>query len=335
LDVPEGFIGVSTIEDIGNISLNTSANYFLTNDIDMGDIEHIAIEDFSGIFEGNGFTISNIYINKTGVNEIGFFSTLSGIINNLTVTGIVYGEQRVGLLVGEVNGGFINNCHSDGETYGRIAMGGLIGKMNSGSVLTNSSSTGHVQPYIDSGSNYRIGGLIGEADNVIIRYCFSNASTHNMGDGGYHHHEHGALIGAVTSTGAVMEQTYATGEITFDGGDTNIKTLIGKVASSIEMTNPFTLYGNYESVNLSVIEGGLTYALHNETEFKQQVTFTEFDFDNIWGITENESYPYLLSNYEELEEPEDSGEFQIMYLIPLIAIIGVVMLLIRSSRGEM
>jgi len=66
---------------------------------------------FSGIFEGNNKTISNIYIKITDTNiyGTGLFSESFGTIRNFTLTGNITGTRYVGGIVG-ANRGTITNC---------------------------------------------------------------------------------------------------------------------------------------------------------------------------------------------------------------------------------
>ena len=104
---------------------------------------------FKGNFEGNGFEIRNLFINRPDTDFIGFFGTTSGDrspgwIRNLGLTGVdVTGQERVGGLVGH-NQHDVTNCYVQGAvnavpTAGIAKVGGLIGE-NSGAVRNCFSS---------------------------------------------------------------------------------------------------------------------------------------------------------------------------------------------------
>jgi len=143
---------------------------------------------FTGVFEGNGYTISNFKI--TGVEYLGLFGGLGtgGKISNLGLvtvdvngtgdyvgglvgtnyegsiiscysTGKVSGDKRVGGLVG-LNIGSMTACYSTCEVVGGSYVGGLVGR-NTGSIAT-SYSTGTVT------GNEDIGGLVGDNYGHII-----------------------------------------------------------------------------------------------------------------------------------------------------------------------
>lgn len=95
---------------------------------------------FSGTYNGQGYKISNLFINRNADN-IGLFSFNSGTINNLGIKDInVTGKNNVGGLVGQ-NTGTLSNCYSTGEIIAtENNAGGLVGN-------NTSSSSGLVEKF--------------------------------------------------------------------------------------------------------------------------------------------------------------------------------------------
>lgn len=56
--VPDGYIGIFTLEDLKNLKDNVSGNYILMNDIDVQE-ENLSFEKFSGTFDGNFHSLMN------------------------------------------------------------------------------------------------------------------------------------------------------------------------------------------------------------------------------------------------------------------------------------
>ena len=147
---------------------------------------------FLAIFEGNGRTISNLFVDKRG-NFLGLFGYVGfdaasgavgvirnvnlidvnvtgdhygsglaavnlGVITNSQVTGLVTGVNIVGGLVGE-NYGVIAGSHVAGCVSGGELVGGLVGR--SYGAITTSSVTGCV-----SALSY-VGGLVGNNYGLI------------------------------------------------------------------------------------------------------------------------------------------------------------------------
>ena len=125
---------------------------------------------FTGIFDGNGFKISNLTI--AGHDYLGLIGTIhdGGQVWNLGVVEayvhIVGAGSRIGILAG-YNCGNVTNCYSTGSVSGWESVGGIVGD-NDGKV-TNCYSTSTV-----SGNPY-VGGLVGENEGKVA-YCYSTGS---------------------------------------------------------------------------------------------------------------------------------------------------------------
>lgn len=91
-EVPDGYIGIYTMEDLETIRNNTAGKYILMNNIDLsktapsGEYNNgngwIPISDFAGIINGNGYIISNLNI-FGDVQCAGFVGTNYGQLYNL------------------------------------------------------------------------------------------------------------------------------------------------------------------------------------------------------------------------------------------------------------
>ncbi len=71
-----------------------------------------SVKPFTGVLNGNGFTVAGFYYYRGGDDLTGMFGELSGTVENLTLDDDgAYGTTITALLVGRVNGGgVINNC---------------------------------------------------------------------------------------------------------------------------------------------------------------------------------------------------------------------------------
>ena len=237
--------------------------YELTKNLSFGeDSDWSPIALFSGIFEGNGYTISNLRINKPNTNSIGFFSSItSGAkINNIGLLDIdIQGDSRVGGLVGENDGritnsyatgavagtsgevgglvgsndGDIMNSYATGAVTGNNGIGGLVGINYFGSV-TNSYATGAVT------GNSRIGGLVGI--NYFGNITNSYATGAVAGNGNV-----GGLVG---ENDGRITNSYATGVVT---GNHNVGGLVGINYFGGNITNS---YWNTQTSGLAISAGG-------------------------------------------------------------------------------
>jgi hypothetical protein len=122
---------------------------------------------FSRLFNGNGYTISNLSINRPTESNIGLFGYSTGHIFNVgLINANINGADYVGGLVGKASGGTITNSYSTGQVIGDSYVGGLVGLLNS--VILNSYST-----VVVSGLSYTDGGLTGGlSESGMISYSY-------------------------------------------------------------------------------------------------------------------------------------------------------------------
>ena len=134
---------------------------------------------FSGTFDGQGYTVSGIYI--LGDQYQGLFGlVLDGTIKNLTVAeSYIYGNIAVGGVVGS-NAGLVLNCSNSGTVIGSgtsYLVGGIVGENYGGQVL-NCSNSGTV----DGTSN--VGGVVGCNNRGQVSNCSNSGKvdgTSNVG----------------------------------------------------------------------------------------------------------------------------------------------------------
>ncbi len=165
------------------------------------------IAEFSGTFEGNGHTISNLFISRSRSAQMGLFRRIlaNGEIRNLGLAGVnvtgydytgglagesygtisssystgsISGYGAVGTLVGFNNHGTIRASYSAGAVNGTEYVGGLVG-YNSQGTIRASYSTGAV-----SGKTY-VGGLVGLDDRGTISASYYDSETSGRGTGAY------------------------------------------------------------------------------------------------------------------------------------------------------
>ncbi len=150
---------------------------------------------FSGTFEGNGWTISNLSISRSGQDCVGLFGNVAANseVRNLTLNAeTVIGHHNTGGLVGvgesvrfhscsvvvvEVRGGqrtgglvgagtraeVYSSSVVAGEVSGNTFVGGLVGAGASARIVSSSVMAGEV-----SGRFQVVGGLVGEGSSVQI-----------------------------------------------------------------------------------------------------------------------------------------------------------------------
>lgn len=154
--------------DISNWSgltgMVSDGNYRLTADINANG-QTWTPKNFTGTFDGNGRTISNLTINRNG--DAGFFSSLTNaIVTNVKFTSLsVTGTWVVGGLSAWMEGSAVDRVAVEGtiSVSNGFAVGGIFGELNGGT-LHRSYSKGTVtstQTSTPSGPSLYAGGLVG------------------------------------------------------------------------------------------------------------------------------------------------------------------------------
>ncbi len=114
-------------------------------------------DPFVGTFDGKGYEIGDLYINRPEEEKVGLIGSVSGIIRNIgLVNADVTGRLYVGGLVGHNHYGQVSDSYSSGSVTGDSSVGCLVG-LNGGTV-SNSYATRSVTGI--SG----VGGLVGVND---------------------------------------------------------------------------------------------------------------------------------------------------------------------------
>jgi len=123
--------------------------------------------NFTGTYNGNGYIITSLTINRTSTNYNGFIGFLggNGIIENLTIqNAFISGLDGTGIIAGENNGGTIEYCHSTGSDSGRTWTGGLVGFNDGGSANPGTILRCVSEAKVSSSGN-TTGGLVGQNYN--------------------------------------------------------------------------------------------------------------------------------------------------------------------------
>jgi hypothetical protein len=204
---------------------------------------------FTGAFDGNCFTINNLYINRPDEDNIGLFgytagsaallkdiklvaidvtgkNTVGGLvgfnyvtISNSIVTGTVDGIDNVGGLVGQNNGGTIIDSSTSVAVVGVKYVGGLVGYNGGvvGGTISNSHAEGAVR-----GTDY-VGGLVGHNDDISDSYISNSYISNSYATGTVTGNkidvdgkwvESKRVGGLVGSNDGTISDSYASGAVT-------------------------------------------------------------------------------------------------------------------------
>ena len=189
--------GLNTWAEAANKDLSTKCT--LMADIDLSGVnwEPVAFGDnnihYTGIFDGNGHTISNLTITNRYFNYYcGMFGRVgtNATIKNMTLENVSLNVSSdevlaaIGALAGS-NQGIISNCNVSGNisTKSQLSyVGGIVGRMDSGVIQYCHSSAS-----IQGGNSTYVGGVLGGeyATATVIKGCsFSGSITSDRAVGG-------------------------------------------------------------------------------------------------------------------------------------------------------
>jgi len=205
---------ITTATQLQNMNLSLTSDYELGNDIDCSGIANFepvggwnGTDPFTGSFDGKGYKITDLVVNRAADDYIGLFGSVNGAtIQNVTIeTVTLTGDDWVGGLIGLATDSTISNITITGATIvGDARVAGLIAYVDNCTV-TNCNSAGTVNGGSESG------GLIGRTDDIVISTSHSSCTVTMTGAYG------GGLIGRVyIDASATITKCYATGAISGD-----------------------------------------------------------------------------------------------------------------------
>jgi hypothetical protein len=172
------------------------------------------IAPFTGTFDGQGYKIRDLFINRPDENGVGLFFASLGLVRNVRVVNAnVTGGWGVGILGGASTN--VINCTSSGSVSGSDGVGGLIGGCI-GSISESYSTASVSGGYAVSSCTLGVGGLVGENEGTISD-CYAMGSVAGSG-------KVGGLVGW-NYAGGTVERSYAAAIVTGTG---NVGGLVGQ-----------------------------------------------------------------------------------------------------------
>jgi hypothetical protein len=318
---------IYTAAQLNTVGLNPSdwnKNFKLMADVNLAAytgtqfnrIGQTSTNSFSGVFNGNGHIIFKFVLSYTGTDDsfnAGLFGVVgtSGQIINLSLENTTVTGYYVVGVVTALNNGTISNCSVQGSvqaSYGRGGCGGLVGYNNG----TISNCCADVNLY--AGSLGKGGGIVGWNYDGSILSCWSKGQINGITD-------IGGLVGYVTgsiptskskisnsySQSAVSLGTQASyhagGLVGYASGTIACCYATGAVSGGIA-GGLIGLNGNITSVTASFWDkqtsGQATSASGTGKTTQEMQTLATFsaagwDFVDVWGIGEGQTYPFLRS----------------------------------------
>ena len=280
----QGYTMITDIAGLQAINSGLGGKYILMKDIDLSSLGTLSQSliaqgaGFTGEFNGNGYSLSNLNISSTSLRAALFGRTNGATLKNIALinSNVTSTVGYVGGLVGSASNSTIANSYATGSVSGNNSVGGLVGWAYN-STIDNSYATGSA-----SGTDL-VGGLVGTAEDSDISnsYATGNVSGSNNCAGG--------LAGrAITSS--TITNSYATGNISGNGG---VGGLVGGVNSS-SVTNSYAI-GSVSGSNDYV--GGLAgYTVNNGNISHSYATGSVSGNSCVGGLVGSNDWGSITSN---------------------------------------
>lgn len=317
---------IGSRSDFDQIRLAPDAHFQITNNIDFEGVIWQPISNvFSGILDGNGYSIQNFYTNDSfGTHSAIFSSIQDAVIRNLSVHGSAEAHEagrNVALLTGHSLRSVFESVHVFGTVYHHWSdpafvteWVGLISGRSANDHFIRCSATGSA-----SGRVY-VGGITGGMSSGVVDECYANVIIEVR-----RFHSGGALIGDIFG-GSVIRNSFASGVVTGASGVNELGGLIGRLRQTSRVSQvyadvrvegdgdnlggliglnevgdffrPITdaFWSNYRA-GIDTSSGGTN--LGAGANLKVRALFAGFDFGGIWVFPENNSDfygPYLQGN---------------------------------------
>lgn len=208
---------IMTVNDLKAIANNMAGDYELGANIDLQDENWIPLgasdtqvstpNEFTGTFDGKGYTISNMTINSNPTGDyhmIGLFAQLGNctisnlVIKNAEITDVGY-NPHVGILAGRAYythptitnvsvQGVITVTHTSSSERGNSSVAGFVGCLygdNTGINVTDCISNAEIRVYGCTKTLY-VGGFIGYGRELTLTRCFAfgDITVENTADSG-------------------------------------------------------------------------------------------------------------------------------------------------------
>jgi Divergent InlB B-repeat domain/The GLUG motif len=258
---------------------------------------------FTGTFDGQGYEIRDLFINRPDDDLVGLFGGVGLVIRDIgVVNASVTGNWGVAGLVGE-NLGIVSHCYFTGNVTGLDDAGGLVGhnygivsnSRSAGSVTSTEGSAGglvesnegNVRTSYSASSvtgNSPVGGLVG-ADwygGVTTSYSTGNVVGLELV---------GGLIGIIQ--GSHVTDCYSTGSVT---GQEDVGGLLGRRWETI-VSHSFWDMDTSGQATSAGGSGKTTSEMQDIATFPSwnivAVGLNETNPAYIWNIVDGMTYPFL------------------------------------------
>lgn len=209
----------------GYMGSNGSFTMEFDSNGNMDPIGDCDAHQFTGIFDGNGYTITNLMTAVYSKNNETCFSGFIGLGNQIMNLGLlnytnsvagITGTERAGSIAGYATkisncfstGSVFMNSNTDGTSYSKV--GGIAGEAGS---ITNCYNSGHIDAWIQSNTGIKssVGGIAGSSVSVTNSHNVEDVTlvtrTGNLASSGN--------IGGVAGISNTVSKCYNLGDVNY------------------------------------------------------------------------------------------------------------------------
>ena len=300
--------------ELQNMKNSPDSSYMLANDIDANSITTFipvgvkyGNNPFSGNFDGLGYIIKNLRIDKSDGNPAGLFGAISGVVENVGIEDSnIHGTMEVGAFAGFLvsrgeGTGILRNVYTSNTTVsGHNFVGGLVGQSWIGSDSTKVlienvynaatvKSDGKTTYYSDMNPPH-YGGIVALGNNTIIKNAY-NVGAIEATDSGRTNATVGGICG---NAGANFEITNVYNVGTINAPNiTNRGSIVGTKDASTSVNNAYYLDTTGTSNLNDVGESLSDIDMKKAASFRNWGISKDSSTNTIWRIYEDTTYPLL------------------------------------------
>lgn len=252
------WVDIKTVDDLLKLANATDAetlgkNYRLKDDLDLTGTPFSGIgsaaNPFTGMFDGQGSTISNVTINAPDGVNVGFFNAIKGAtVRDLKLVNVqITGKENVGGLVGNAQvqldsndlsknvANLIGGCSVSGKVTGEKNVGGLVG-LNGGetdqhTLFSIASAIDKSTANVEVSGTEMTGGLVGRNNGTITKSSSGGTVKGDMTTGGLVGDSSGDIYDSHTSC-TVAGSSHTGGFVGFSDGAVKDCYSIGDVSGT-------------------------------------------------------------------------------------------------------
>ncbi len=297
MDYVDGYYIINTPSDYATFvdAVNTIAtgrngnfrdkNFKLGANINMSGLTVEPANEFRGVFDGNGKTISNLNVSTSNYTNVGMFGeytkTAAPFVTNLTVNGITLQYTGTGMrndtvlpiymggIAGSVKGDNttkITNCTVKNVNFvasnvtGQQNFGGIVGNTSSGSNTCTISGCTVNKITVNNAVNKKpfVGGIVGYPLGILVlsNCSFTSGTVSFAGMDRF-----GGFVAWNQKNVTLRDNCTATLNVTFNGGTSGARLggIIGSINGGTVTYNGCTVSGSMTVSNTSITNKGARY----------------------------------------------------------------------------